>query len=206
MLGHLRPYMGHLKRLLAWPYLRLGLTANQVGLVGVILAALAAALIRWDYRLPAFWIAMVAVLSDMADGEVARQTDSETPQGNYLDAMGDRMREGLLMLGLVPFAPDLLGLALLGTCLTSFAKARCALVVVMDNRDWPGLGDHADRAVILLFAYLLVPQGVQWPLWLLVVATWTCCAGRMKRALELIEKGKEDNLLPYLRASERYQR
>ena len=110
------------------------------------------------------------------------------------------------MLGLVPFAPDLLGLALLGTCLTSFAKARCALVVVMDNRDWPGLGDHADRAVILLFAYLLVPQGVQWPLWLLVVATWTCCAGRMKRALELIEKGKEDNLLPYLRASERYQR
>ena len=178
MLGHLRPYIGHLKRLLAWPYLRLGLSANQVGLVGVLLAALAAALIRWDFRLPAFWIAMVAVLTDMADGEVARQTDSETPQGNYLDAMGDRMREGLLMLGLIPFAPDLLGLALLGTCLTSFAKARCALVVVMDNRDWPGLGDHADRAVILLFAYLLVPQGSLWPLWLLIVATWTCCAIR----------------------------
>lgn len=206
MLGHLRPYIGLLKKVLAWPFKKMGFSPNQVGLLGIALAALACGLLRFGFQLPAFWIAMAAVLTDMADGELARDTGQETPEGNYLDAMGDRTREGILMLGLLPYGSDLVGLSLLGTCLTSFAKARCGLVVTLDNRDWPGFGDHADRAVILLFAYLLVPQGSIWPLWLLVLGTWSCCLIRTRHALALIEKRKADHLLPYLRVSDKYHR
>lgn len=205
MLGHLRPYVGNLKRLLAWPYLKLGFSATQVGLFGVGMAGLAAIVARWGYLPWAFFLALIAVLTDMADGEVARTKGQESPAGNYIDAVGDRLREGLLLLGLFPLAPNLVLLALLGTCLTSFAKARCALVLVLDNRDWPGFGDHPDRAVLLLFAYAYTPQTLL-PLALLVLASWTCFFIRVRFALALIKEAKSDELLPYLRFSAEYQR
>lgn len=197
MLGHLRPYVTWLKKALAWPYLKLGMGPGAVGLFGVALAALAALLFRAHYHQTAFWLAMIAVLTDMADGEVARAQDCQSPEGNYWDALGDRLREGLLLVGLLPTAPDLVIVALMGTYLVSFAKARCALVVIMDNRDWPGFGDHPDRAVMLLIAYQF--HHSWWPIALLAVATWTCFFARSRFALGLIRNSKESELLPYLR-------
>ena len=205
MLGNLRPYVKNLKTLLAWPYLKLGFSATQVGLFGVGMAGLAAALARMGRLDWAFWLALIAVLTDMADGEVARTMGQESPAGNYIDALGDRLREGLLLLGLFPLAPNLVLLALLGSFLTSFAKARCALVVVMDNRDWPGFGDHPDRAVLLLCAYAWTPQSLI-PLGILVISSWLCCIVRVRYALRLIEEAKSEELLPYLRFSAKYQR
>lgn len=208
MLGHLRPYVGPLKRLLAWPYLKLGLSPGQVGLFGVALALAAALLIRLGFETVAFWIAMAAVLTDMADGEVARERGEVTPLGNYLDAMGDRLREGLLLVGLLPHSPNLVCLALLGTCLTSFAKARTSLVLITDNRDWPGFGDHPDRAVMLLFCYFFCHH-ITLPLSILVLATWSCFLTRLRTAEKLISEAEPSQLLPYLRpkvSSEEYQR
>jgi phosphatidylglycerophosphate synthase len=201
MLGHLRPYVASLRRLLAWPYLRFGMTPTQVGLFGIIMACLAAFLFRMGFLQVAFWVAMLALATDMADGEVARATNSETPQGNYLDAVGDRLRECILLAGLLNLAPDLVTLAILGTCLTSFAKARCALVVVMDNSDWSGVGDHADRAVIILFCYLLAPANL-WPIVVLALVTWSCFFIRVRTALRKIDDAGQESLLPYLRDSE----
>jgi phosphatidylglycerophosphate synthase len=201
MLGHLRPHIKWLKQMLAWPYLRLGMTPNQVGLFGVLMAMLAALLFRLEFHYLAFWLAMVAVLTDMADGEVARETGNATPEGNYLDAVGDRLRECFLLLGLLHVAPDLVALGLLGTCLTSFAKARCGLVIVMDNSDWPGLGDHADRAVLLLVCYLLAPLNI-WPLMVYVLITWSCFFIRVRTAIRKIEEVGPGGLLPYLQDSE----
>lgn len=197
MLGHLRPYVKWLKRLVAWPYLKLGMTPTQVGMFGVIAAIVGAFLFRLGYLEAAFWVAMVALLTDMADGEVARRTGRATPRGNYLDAVGDRLRECILLLGLLPLCEDLVALALLGTCMTSFAKARCALVTIMDNSDWPGLGDHADRAVLILFCYRLAPQ--QWPIAVLALVTWSCFAVRALAAVKKIDEAAEDELLPYIR-------
>lgn len=205
MLGHLRPYVKNIKRLIAWPYIKLGFTATQVGLFGVGMAGLAAALARYGRLDWAFWLALIAVLTDMADGEVARSTGQASPAGNYIDAFGDRLRESLLLIGLFPLAPNLVLLALLGSSLVSFAKARCALVVVMDNRDWPGFGDHPDRAVLLLFAYAYTPHTLL-PLGILVLASWTCCLVRVRYALRLIAEARTEELLPYLRFSAEYQR
>lgn len=198
MLGHLRPYVQTLKQLLAWPYIKLGFSATGVGVFGVAMAILAALLVRLGYYQPAFWIALVAVLTDMADGEVARSRGEATPAGNYIDAIGDRLREGFLLIGLLPFAPNLVVLSLFATCLTSFAKARCGLVIIMDNRDWWGFGDHPDRAVMLVVAYLMAPT-VTWPLAFMAVVTWRCFFLRARTALRYINEAESDELLPYLR-------
>ena len=198
MLGHLRPYVKWLKRLLAWPFLKLGMTPTQIGIFGIVGAVASALLFRTGFHEAAFWVALVAVSTDMADGEVARSTRTESPQGNYLDAVGDRLRECILLLGLMPLGPELVSFALVGTCMTSFAKARCALVMVMDTSDWPGLGVHADRAVMLLLCYRLAPDH-WWPLALLGAMTWSCFVVRARAAVRKIEKAEPESFLPYLR-------
>lgn len=209
MLGHLRPYMGFIKRILAWPYLAANFTPTQVGVFGVFLSIIAVVALRVGLTTPAFWLATAAVLSDMADGEVARVRKLATPLGNYLDAVLDRTREGILLFGLISESPNLVGLALLGTFLTSFAKARTSLVIVTDNRDWPGLGDHADRAVMILVCYAL-PHSLTVPLAVLVLSTWSCFLIRLRQASSMIAQAAPEELLPYLRDfdfdSDLYQR
>ena len=205
MLGHLRPYVGSLKKMLAWPYIKLGCSPTSVGLFGVFLALIATLSMRLGYCTIAFCFAFIAMSTDMADGEVARLTRTQSPQGNYVDALGDRLREGILLFGLLPLAPNMVSLALLATFLTSYAKARCSLVVMMDNSDWPGFGDHADRGVLLLVAYLLAPNHL-WPILLLAISTCLCFCIRVKSALSRISRAKEEELLPYLRTSAKYQR
>ncbi len=198
MLSHLRKYVGPIKRLLAWPFLKAGVGPTAVGIFGVVLALMAAILARMELYSPAFYLAVAAVLTDMADGEVARATGETTPIGNYYDAIGDRTRECILLFGLLPTAPNLVALGIIGTCMTSFAKARCSLVRVMDNRDWPGFGDHPDRAVIIAVAYLFQPVTTL-PLLLLVLATWGCFLSRVRYARDLIVQAEPEDLMPYLR-------
>ncbi len=205
MLSHLRPVIGPLKRLLAWPFLRLGLGPFQVGVLGIILALAAAGAARAGETQLSFWLAASSLLTDLADGEVARESGEESPEGNYLDAMGDRICECVLLFGLLPLAPNLVLLSLAGGCLVSFAKARCALVCLMDNRDWPGWGDYPDRAVLIALAYWFQPLPF-WPLGVLVLLTWSCLFRRVHHARAKIRASTPEELQPYLRCSDQYQR
>lgn len=205
MLSHLRSRVGPLKRCLAWPFLRLGWSPASLSALGILLAVLAAAAARWGAVPLSFGLALASLLTDLVDGEVARQTGLETPEGNYLDAMGDRLSECILLFGLLPLAPNLVTLALAGGCLVSFAKARCALVCLMDNRDWPGWGDYPDRAALIALAYLLQPDCTG-PLVFLSVLTAMGLAQRVRYARSFIASAPADKLQPYLRPSSRYQR
>lgn len=205
MLSKIRDQIDPLRRLLAWPFLKAGVSASAIGALGLLLAAAAALLARTQFLTAAFWVAGLALLTDIADGEVARRTASCSPEGNYLDAVGDRISECLLLLGLVPYAPGLTALVMAGGCLTSYAKARCALVRVMDNRDWPGLGDYPDRGALIAAAYLTLPNP-SWALGLLALISWTCLWRRVRYARSLIRQTPPEELLPYLRGSAWYQR
>jgi phosphatidylglycerophosphate synthase len=205
MLSLRRDAFQPLRRLLAWPFLRLGASAATVGLLGIVLAALAAGAARLNAHLPALALAVLAVLTDMADGEVARRTGTAGPEGNYLDALGDRIGECILLLGLLEASPNLAALSLAGACLTSYAKARCALVLQMDNRDWPGFGEYPDRAVMIVLAYATLPRpGLA--LGALALASWFCLWGRIRHARRLIRQAPPEELQPYLRGSAAFQR
>jgi hypothetical protein len=68
----------------------------------------------------------------------------------------------------------------------------------MDNSDWPGLGDHADRAVLILLCYRLAPQ--HWPMATLVLVTWSCFVVRVLAATRKIDSAASEELLPYIRS------
>jgi len=94
-------------RILAGFFHRAGLTPNIVTtaafLTGCGSAALLAAGHPW-WGVLALWL---SGLLDVADGELARLTKSQSPSGALLDLIFDRMVEALVLLGMVLQAPEL---------------------------------------------------------------------------------------------------
>jgi CDP-diacylglycerol--glycerol-3-phosphate 3-phosphatidyltransferase len=118
---------------------KIGVTPNQVTIVGTILNAGVAVLIVFDHLIWAGILMLVAGLFDMLDGSLARLTQKVTPFGAFLDSSLDRVSEGMILAGVAYFlaiqvhtggghrgAIDaaLVVLALLGSILVSYTRAR----------------------------------------------------------------------------------
>jgi len=111
---------------------RLGVTPNQVTVVGTLLNAGVAALIVTDHLIWAGVLVLVAGIFDMLDGTLARVAQQVTPFGAFLDSTLDRVSEGIVLaaiayhLALDGSAVDagLVVLALLGSILVSYTRAR----------------------------------------------------------------------------------
>ena len=114
---------------------KLGVTPNQVTVVGTVLNAGVAVLVIFDHLIWAGILLLVAGLFDMLDGSLARLTQKVTPLGAFLDSTLDRVSEGMVLAGIAYFlaiqggrrgALDaaLVVLALLGSILVSYTRAR----------------------------------------------------------------------------------
>lgn len=195
MLGHLRSTVAPLKRMLATPLARAGLHPNAVTLAAIPLALAAAWLVLEGRPLLALLPAVPAVLLDFVDGEVARLQGRVSPFGDLLEAVVDRVVEGLLLAALAVEFPLAAAGALGLSVLVSYIKARTGLVVPCDNSDWPGWGDHSDRVLLILAA--LVARGcwgapaAEAVLWTLVATALVGALGRLRYARRLIEAATE---------------
>ena len=100
---------------------------------------------------------------DLIDGFLARKTGKETLFGGYLDAIIDRCREIIIYIGfaLAGYAFEAL-LVLAGALLVSFAKARTALCVPIDNHDWPAIGDMTDRNIVIIVGLIVASFKPVW--------------------------------------------
>ena len=134
---------------------QLGIPPCLITLSGLALALLAS----WTYYhagpFPAALIGTAASLTDFVDGAVARYQKRQSAWGNYLEAIVDRLVEIILLLTLAPDLGPIVAAALAASMFISYTKPRVALVIPSDNHDWPGVGDHADRMVILLISMAL---------------------------------------------------
>ena len=134
----------------------LGLSADGVTWLGVLVTALAA----WLASRGAFGLAGLALLwgsaCDMLDGELARATGTSTPAGAFLDSNLDRISEMVLFAGVA------LGLgtrggaawavgALLASLMVSYARARGEGL----NVACPAFGLERPHRVVLMLAALL---------------------------------------------------
>ena len=94
-------------RLLAGIFHRAGLTPNAVTLAAFVVGCGSAGLLAMGHP----WWGVLALwlsgLLDVADGELARLTKSQSPSGALLDLILDRMVEALVLLGMVIHAPEL---------------------------------------------------------------------------------------------------
>lgn len=108
------------------------LTPNGVTTIGFVITVASGALAFFNHLLAAGLVVLIAGVFDMLDGALARTTKRVTKWGAILDSTLDRVSEALVLLGLLAVfvragqLPEsmLTGFALLGSFLTSYARAR----------------------------------------------------------------------------------
>jgi archaetidylinositol phosphate synthase len=164
--GHFQPLLDRLWRAMAAPLVMLGVTPNQVTLMGLVLILANCAAYAW-HRDP-FWFGLGLALSfvfDALDGAVARRTHTATKFGGYLDAVVDRYQEiaVFFVIAWVTGWWALCFLALSGSLLTSYNKARTAIEMPVDNNGWPDLMERLER-IIVICAGLIFDSFVTLPL------------------------------------------
>ena len=139
---------------------RLGMRPNQITWTGLVLAAAACAAYAWHRQPALFGVSLAVVFAfDALDGTVARLTGRTTRDGGYLDAVVDRYQETAvyLTLGWVHGFWAAAFLALSGSLLVSYNKARTAVEIPIDNDAWPDLLERLERLVLICVALVLDP-------------------------------------------------
>jgi CDP-diacylglycerol--glycerol-3-phosphate 3-phosphatidyltransferase/archaetidylinositol phosphate synthase len=142
----------------------LGFDANRVTWTGFGLSAAAAATYPL-YREPGVFgvLILLTFAFDSLDGAVARHLDAGTLYGGYLDAMTDRWQE-ILAFAALGWVHGWGGafFAVTGALAVSYAKARCAVEMPIDNAAWPDLMERLERTLTLGFG-LIAASFVPWP-------------------------------------------
>ena len=112
---------------------------------------------------PFCFVALFLGSLDGLDGAVARRSGQVTKLGAYLDAMMDRYVEAMVALAaaLVSGYWVLIFIVLAGGMMVSYAKARAAMEVPVQNLEWPDWAERAERSLIFL-AGLAAGAAVHW--------------------------------------------
>jgi CDP-diacylglycerol--glycerol-3-phosphate 3-phosphatidyltransferase len=139
---------------------RTPVTPNTITWLGFLITAGAAALVITGNLFAAGFVVLAAGFFDMLDGALARTTNQVTRFGGVLDSTLDRLSEAVLLLSILviytrgqQFAESLLvGIALLGSLLVSYIKAR---VEALGIECKVGLFTRPERVIILALGLLL---------------------------------------------------
>ena len=157
----------------------LGISANALTLIGFLTTVVAA----WIIATGQFQLGGVVFLAvscvDFLDGAVARLSGSAGPFGAFLDSLLDRASEGVILVGLVywfaaqqePLLSALAGVALTGSFLVSYARARAEGLGYDCEVGWL---QRPERIVLLGFGLALSPiHPIILPSTLLILAVVT---------------------------------
>ncbi|RLG68997.1 MAG: hypothetical protein DRO07_02830 [Candidatus Iainarchaeum archaeon] len=208
MLGRLRDKTKKLAFMLAKPFAVLGVHPNIVSFLGIPLALVAGYFIYSGNYLLASIFALLAITMDFIDGAVAELTKKKSYFGNYFETMMDKYVEMILLGSFVFVFPFESVFALGFSLMESYAKPRVGLVIITDNRDWPAIGEHADKLSLIIIGLLLasfVPaifgiETLRIVLWLLIAMTIIGGVQRILYAKKLIEEAeRKGKILPYLK-------
>lgn len=185
------PLRAQLEPVVRWLAMR-QVTPNQVTLVALGLSLLAALCIGVGWLRLAALVLIMAGLGDLVDGMLARATDQESPFGAFFDSTLDRLSEGAVLAAVAyRFASDgrpllvaLVVLALLGSLLVSYARARAQALGVECK---VGLMSRAERTVLLIAGLLL---GLLAPVVVLLAALTLYTVGqRVQYVHEALDNG-----------------
>ena len=132
-------------------------------------------------------LTLVGQIADCADGDLARMTGRASRSGAFLDSVLDRWTDAALVVGLGFSDPDRLwvaaGAALIGSFLTSYARARAQSL----GTDCPdGIATRGVRMLLLMLAALT--NKVFLGLWLVGVLGFITSIHRMVWAMRGLDK------------------
>jgi phosphatidylglycerophosphate synthase len=131
---------------------------SAVTIGGAVLVLASCVFLLLTRRVAVFCVLVgLSALSDAIDGALARHTGRASRFGAYLDAMCDRYVEAVVVLTVAAVTGYWLlsMLMIVGALLVSYAKARAAMEVPVDNREWPDLMERTERFVVFLVGLLL---------------------------------------------------
>ncbi|MBT4192419.1 MAG: CDP-alcohol phosphatidyltransferase family protein [Candidatus Diapherotrites archaeon] len=205
MISKVRGKIGLLQKVLAWPFIKLKISPNVISVIGLILALIGVYFVSQQNWLLAFVFFLLAPTMDLIDGTVARALKKGSNWGNYFETMIDKIVD-FAMLGSFVLIPGLQVAAVLAlgfSMLSSYAKPRVALIIIADNHDWPAIGEHADKLIIILIVLLLASFGlnlIEYGLYLIALIAAIGTIQRMGYAKKLIARAeKKGTLLPYIK-------
>jgi phosphatidylglycerophosphate synthase len=205
LISKLRKSIGPLQGLLAWPFIKLRVNPNLISVFGLVLALVGAYFVTQQDWLLALVFFLLAPAMDLVDGTVARALNLKSNWGNYFETVIDKFVD-FAMLGSFVFVPGMefaSVLALGFSMISSYAKPRVGLIIITDNRDWPAIGEHADKLVLLLVGLLLAVFGVNYLVWFLYLIALIAAVGSLQRMSYakglILEAEKRKTLLPYLK-------
>ncbi len=155
-----KPIARYLTRPVVWLLAKTAITPDALTWAGFLLSVGAAVLVVTEHIFAAGLVVLVAGFFDMLDGALARYTNRITRFGSVLDSVLDRLSEAVLLLGiLVLYARGqsvtlilLVGLALLGSLLVSYIRARAE---ALDVKCEVGLFTRTERVVVLALGLML---------------------------------------------------
>ena len=178
---------------------RMGVTANGITLTGLVLTCAAAIALFGNGHLVAGAIVIaLCTLLDLLDGAVARAGDGGSPYGALVDAVSDRVADGVILSSLVWWLvysepENRLALVMALSCLVlsqvvSYSKARADAGGL---RTPGGLMERADRLVLILLGAGLEGLGVPWAL---EIALTVVAVGSLITVLQRVWGGRADYL------------
>ena len=171
---------------------RLGLSANVLTVVGLLLNAGVALVIATGHPRWGGALLLAASAFDMLDGAVARATGTITRFGGFLDSTLDRYSEAVVFGGLLIFLLGtddaelgalLVFVATVGALLISYARARAEAAGYSAS---VGLVARPERVVLLAICLLLGRP--LWALWVLAIATHLTALTRIVHVWRLAER------------------
>ena len=179
-------------RTLARALARLGVGPNALTVLGAVLhAPVVWCLAAFDTTWPAGVALALAGAFDALDGAVARETDSVSPFGAFLDSVVDRVSESLVCFGLVLHAQrtgdaGLVRWALAffaGSILVSYTRARAAGIGVRTQAGWFGRLERTLAVGVGLLTGFLTP--------VVVVATVGAWATALRRVVDVWHQARD---------------
>jgi len=139
--------------------LRLGLTADTLTLISLIISGLAAyAIARGRFVTGVVLIALMG-LADMLDGATARAGDTASPYGMVLDHVVDRYAEFMILLGVMLNGAVAAGwamFALFGMVMASYVRARAESTGLVASCN-VGFAGRQEKLVLLCLGLLIHP-------------------------------------------------
>ena len=171
--------------------LRLGISANGLTVVGMLVGLVAACLVLQDYPLAGFAVLWLSGLIDAADGTLARLT-KPSPLGAILDITFDRVVEIAVILALAYNHPDarfllvlLAGTIAIAMSLFLSIGAAVANQSVKSFHYAPGLGERTEAFICLSLMVLDSARLVLWT-WVFIGVIGLTMAQRLYHAWRIL--------------------
>lgn len=155
--------------------LRMGVTADRLTALGVVMSACAAVAIGAGWLSIGLLLLVLTGLPDALDGAVAKAAGTAGPRGAFFDSVADRVSDTMLLGGVAWYLAEthgglmpLLPMAVLGASLViSYERAKAE---ALGFNAKGGVMERAERVILLglglLFSVLLIPI-----LWIMLVLT-----------------------------------